>query len=444
MAGYAHITRCAELTEDDVVSALEDRRLSKALLERLARVARPGEGAPKILHFLARMAGGEVAWIEGTLRVEVVADGEGVTVEVLGDLGGVRERLFPLLKVGAPFREFARMVDHMPRTVEPLVLVSKAANRLALEVIDEGPATASMPQVAIADDSLYRGRRTTRPKLGPKAGSVPPRASGSSGKLRAARRASIPAIDMPPRIPARSGATLRPAVIGVPPSSRNQTLRPDLHGVPPPIPAVPQAPRIPRVDPDEPGAPRMERARSGRPTGQPQKLAPKGRASAAPKATSRAASDPPPRTKRGSKPKVEKKAESLAPASRSSANLRAARADSLSEDLDWEIPSITTVLPPSSQRGDTLLPDDGDGRSDTLLPNDEEGRGDTLLPGELGVPPQGPVAPSQGGGRPADAGSKSRPFKAVAPPKPARASSAKNPKPRSIHPRHDPRSDDDE
>jgi hypothetical protein len=385
------------------------------------------------------MGGGEVGWVEGTLRIEVVGDGEGVVVEVLGDLGGVRERLFPLLKMGAPFKEFARMVDHMPRTLEPLVVVNKAANRVVLEALSDGPLTATMPQVAIADDSLYRGRRTTRPKVGPK-DSIPvadhgSKPSGSSSKFRAARRASIP-VEMPAHVPARTGTTLRPALVGAPAPTRSRTLMPDNHAVPPPIPAVPQAPRIPRVDPDEPSAPKTERLRGRRAAPQPDRPAAPARASTSPsKAAATGHSGAPPRGRRGSKPKVDKRDDSLPPASTSSAKLRAARKDSTADDLDWEMPAIDTVLPPTSGRGDTLLPSD----------DDDDGRGDTLLPSDHGVPPPVPVVPPTRLPQvTSDARTKSRSMKATATAKVARGSSAKNPRTRSITPRPDPRADEDE
>jgi len=284
MGGYAHITRCAELSEDDIVSALEDRRSAKMLLDRLARVAQPNEGAPKVLHFLGRMAKGEVDWIDGTLHVEVIAEGDTVRVDVLSDVGiGMQERLFPSLKMAAPFEEFTRMVDLMPRMFEPLAVVTEEAKRLVLEAGVDARWPTSIPKsVAIAEDSLYR-RKGSRPKM--EAPESPPR-STSSAKMRAARRDSrpdgssalravIPRSDVEgpnsgppsgtrnaaavegsvesqrgpqsvpeiviPTISARSGRTIRPVPVAVRPSSHKHTLRPDSHAVPPPIPAVPPA-----------------------------------------------------------------------------------------------------------------------------------------------------------------------------------------------------------
>jgi hypothetical protein len=349
MAGYAHITRCAELTEGDIVGALGDRRLSKVLLERLAKVARAGEGAPKVLHLLARMAGKEVDWIEGVLRVEVLAEGDGVSIEVLTDLGaGMQERLFPSLKMGAPFKEFSRMVEHMPRTLEPLVVVKKATNRMVLEA-PNGERLTSMPQaVAIADESLYRGgRRTTRPKVGPGKDATEETAKHtSSGKLRAARRASseVEVEVALPKISAQTGATLRPALMAAPAPTRSKTLRPDLHGVPPPIPAVPQAPRVPRVDPGESGSPAAERV--------------KLRAARASSAKLAAVVPPPAKEERKSKKTSRPKVDTTTDGRGSARKLSAAPHEPTAEDFDWDIPP--TGMPPAgpaSKRRGTLHPD---------------------------------------------------------------------------------------
>ena len=246
MAGYAHINRCTDLSEDDVVTALAERRAAKALLERLAKVSRPREGASKALVFIARLAGREVDWIEGWMRVEVVADGDGVVVEVLSDLGlGMRERLLPSLKMDAPFREFARLVEHMPSTLEPLIVMAKTAKRLALSSVgDETKGAVSLPAAPATEASPASDRE-------------------------APKRSSRPSVErggeVPARIPARSGKTLRPALMGAPAPSRKKTLRPEVHAVPPPVPSVasvPRAPALPRTELEE-----LRRSRSERPKG---------------------------------------------------------------------------------------------------------------------------------------------------------------------------------
>ena len=92
---FAHIKRCLELSDRDVASAIADRRMAKALLDQLAKVSRPGDGAPKLLLVFAKMAAAEVDWIDGALRVEMVGEAGVTVVEVLSELGlGMRERVF--------------------------------------------------------------------------------------------------------------------------------------------------------------------------------------------------------------------------------------------------------------------------------------------------------------------------------------------------------------
>jgi hypothetical protein len=234
MGGYAHITRCDELLESDIVVAIDERRSTRALLDRLAKVSRPGEGAPRVLVLLGRVAGRDVDWVDGAMRVEVAVDETedggkgGVTIDVLTALGfEMQERVVPSFKMKAPFREFVRLVDAMPHSVEPLVVITKTAKRLVLAVPSESSQRSSVPAppVVIADDALYRG----------------------SAKQRAAKRASRPEFEA--EAPTRA-KTLRPAEMPAPNSPphvtpRKKTLRPEVHAVPPQPPHVPRAPRVP-------------------------------------------------------------------------------------------------------------------------------------------------------------------------------------------------------
>lgn len=171
MSNYAHIKRCLELSERDIVSAIEDRRTAKALLDQLAKVSRPGDGAPKLLLLFARLATSEVEWIDGALRVEMMGDSDVTVVEVLAELGlGMRERVFPSLKMNVPLDEFARAVERVPHMVAPLKLATATSRRLVLTAAEEDDAEAEATPhdaVSIADESLYVGRSpkaTARPK----------------------------------------------------------------------------------------------------------------------------------------------------------------------------------------------------------------------------------------------------------------------------------------
>ncbi|MGO8994216.1 MAG: hypothetical protein ACLQVI_12875 [Polyangiaceae bacterium] len=217
----AHVKSCLDVTERDVASALGDRETARALLDKLAKVARPGEGGPKALVFLARLAREDVAWIEGMLRVELAQTGDATTVEVLSDLGvGMRERVFPPFTMSVPLEEFTRLAERLPDSIAPLAIRSKSARKLVLKALweDDGDMSSVLPPaVSIADESLYG---------------------------RARRRSSKPRSPAAP--PAQSPRH-------APQRSRKSTMRPD-RGAPPPHPSVmnlrvPLAPPIPRGEP---------------------------------------------------------------------------------------------------------------------------------------------------------------------------------------------------
>jgi hypothetical protein len=229
MSNYAHIKRCLELSERDIVSAVEDRRTAKALLDQLARVSRPGDGAPKLLLLFARLATSEVEWIDGALRVEMMGDSDVTVVEVLAELGlGMRERVFPSLKMNVPLDEFARAVERVPHMVAPLKLATATSRRLVLTAAQEDDAEEeAIPReaVSIADESLYVERS--------------PRASSR-----------------PKSIPARRGKTLEPAprTAGLPVaamSTRPDPMSPN-GGVRLASVAVPKAPALPRTEENSP------------------------------------------------------------------------------------------------------------------------------------------------------------------------------------------------
>src|ERR1700722_19383541 len=100
MAGFEHITRCISVTDNDLEEAVRSRVSAKALLEHMAKIAKPNDGAPKILLVLARMASTACDWLDGELRVELVGDGELCVVESMTELGGgLRERALPSFPV---------------------------------------------------------------------------------------------------------------------------------------------------------------------------------------------------------------------------------------------------------------------------------------------------------------------------------------------------------
>lgn len=110
---------------------MESRASARALIDRMAEVARPGEGAAKILLLFARMAGTPCEWLEGDLSVEMAGDEQSTVVEIMLDHGGILERAFPLWTLNVGIAEIVRAVTLAPEMVSPLIATTIGANRLA-------------------------------------------------------------------------------------------------------------------------------------------------------------------------------------------------------------------------------------------------------------------------------------------------------------------------
>jgi hypothetical protein len=115
------VKRCIDLTDDQIAAALVSREATGELLATMAKIARPNEGAAKILIPLARAAKEKCAWLSGPLLVQITPVGEKTEVRIAADRGGgVLVAVFEKLIVGAPFSEFERGLKTAPRVVEPL------------------------------------------------------------------------------------------------------------------------------------------------------------------------------------------------------------------------------------------------------------------------------------------------------------------------------------
>ncbi len=128
----------------------------QALLQHLAQIARPAEGAPKILVPIARIASSDCDWLEGGLTVEVTGSGNTTHITVSNHLGGgVRELLFPRLTLEVPKLEFLKAVKLAP------VLVFPMKSRLTKEGLvlyceAEVAGTVPPPSFEIAEASVRR------------------------------------------------------------------------------------------------------------------------------------------------------------------------------------------------------------------------------------------------------------------------------------------------
>jgi hypothetical protein len=153
----AHITRCLDLVEADIVSAIVDRERTQALLAHLAAISAPNTGAAKVLLVLARMATTACAWIDGDLAIDVVDLGRATRVELATELGGgLRERVFAPLIFPVPFEEFTRAIERVPHMIAPLRIGPKTPRRLGLLASAVARRTSHPPPpIEIAPESLF-------------------------------------------------------------------------------------------------------------------------------------------------------------------------------------------------------------------------------------------------------------------------------------------------
>lgn len=138
----------------------------RALLAWAADVARPGEGAPKILMALARLT--DAPWVEGTPYVELAGDDVTTTISVYADHGlGIRERVVPTTRLAAPLDEFARAVQLAPGLAAPF---EAAPRRDAIVLaLPEAALEETRESITIDESSLHEQERKTAPPPPPEA-----------------------------------------------------------------------------------------------------------------------------------------------------------------------------------------------------------------------------------------------------------------------------------
>jgi hypothetical protein len=233
MSDLSHITSCLDVTSDDLNAARASRSAARALVERMAHVARPNQGAAKILHVIATIA--ECDWFEGGLRVEIGGDPDMCVLDVLGELAvGFSERVFPSIVVGVPLDEIRRAVHLQPRFILPLKLKHDRPSRLVFSAEAESRfSTMPPPEIKVGDEAVTWGRRTRPPALAPASprGKQPPVAHGKQ----------------PP-----------------PPPPEKQPAAPPKSKVPPkPAPTAPVRPAVPRPAPRPAPSPKPEPKNKG-------------------------------------------------------------------------------------------------------------------------------------------------------------------------------------
>jgi hypothetical protein len=115
--------RCINVTKNQIVEASRSHDECKALLEHLSSISRPMDGGPLVLLLFGRLGTVAGAWLDGELRIELAADGEGTTFDMVNTLGfGMAERVFPRFRFAVPLGEFEGAMARVPEIIWPLTL----------------------------------------------------------------------------------------------------------------------------------------------------------------------------------------------------------------------------------------------------------------------------------------------------------------------------------
>jgi hypothetical protein len=147
-------TRCIHLSKVEIVRAAESSGDCRALLEHIARIAKPHDGAPLLLLLFARLATTACDWLDGDLVIEMEVLVPFTTrVTIATELGpGLRERVFPTFNLGVPVDEFARAVRRIPQMIEPL-LVEMESTRMVLRASERVRWSVMPPEIGL-DEAL--------------------------------------------------------------------------------------------------------------------------------------------------------------------------------------------------------------------------------------------------------------------------------------------------
>ena len=132
----ARAWRCLDLTDDEIEAALVSKEATGALLAEMARVARPGEGAEKMIFVVARASREKHRWTGGPVMVQLARIGdrlEKTEMRVAYDRGGgVLVALFAKLLVDTPLAEIEQAVRAAPSAIAPLKLYAQPDGRVVL------------------------------------------------------------------------------------------------------------------------------------------------------------------------------------------------------------------------------------------------------------------------------------------------------------------------
>jgi hypothetical protein len=136
-------SRCIQVSKAEIIEASRSHDRCRALLEHLSSISRPKDGGPLVLLLFARLGTVAGGWLDGTLRVELTAEGEGTVVDVLVTLGfDMAERVFPRFRFAVPLGEFEGAIARVPEIIRPLML-GTGGGSITLSATDRARARAS-------------------------------------------------------------------------------------------------------------------------------------------------------------------------------------------------------------------------------------------------------------------------------------------------------------
>lgn len=140
--------RCIDIGDVDVKRAIVSPDAFGALLDRAAEVSRPGEGGPKVIAALAKLATPECTWLDGALHLELSGDDRSTRVVVNRQPSeGPRLPVFPAFLMNVPYDEFVRAFRLYPKLIAPLHAIQRGG-RLLLSTASENDRPSRHPTVA--------------------------------------------------------------------------------------------------------------------------------------------------------------------------------------------------------------------------------------------------------------------------------------------------------
>lgn len=222
---------CFEVDEPHIESALAPaatvadelpRAKVFALLDRMAEIARPRQGAPRILFVVARLTSCD--WVEGELEVRLQARGNDTVIDLMVHDGMLRSHLRPSLVVRVPFQEFEVALGRIADFIAPLQVFELVEGREASLGVDAELVAVDASET----DRAERSSPVEPGALGVRASRLHSVASKTSqqGLLRGAAKKNWPTGSQYPQEPALSTAVVGPNK-QVAPSSEAAGRRPD-------------------------------------------------------------------------------------------------------------------------------------------------------------------------------------------------------------------------